>query len=71
MAKKKEKFVQVGVTAIRDPFTGAFVQSTPLYVKVTEGAEELEKSMAEDLGRVFAHQMRDYIRGCQEAGVQI
>ena len=66
---KKEKYIQIGVTSIRDPFTGDFIQATPLYVKVAKGEEVVDDCMAEDLGRVFAHQMRDYVRGCQEAGL--
>jgi hypothetical protein len=33
------EFVQVGVTAMRDPKTGEPLQQVPLYVEVIDGAE--------------------------------
>jgi len=68
---KKEKYIQVGVTSIRDPFTGEFIQSTPLYIKVKKGEDEVDEHMARDLMRVFGHQLRDYVAGCREAGAKI
>ena len=67
----KPKFIQVGVTSIRDPITGNMIQATPLYVKVKEGAEVVSENLVEAVGSVFAHQMRDYIKSCEEAGVEI
>lgn len=37
---KQEKFIQVGVTALRDPATGEFLPAVPLYIKAEDGAEE-------------------------------
>lgn len=33
------EFVQVGVTAMRDPRTGELLQQVPLYVEVIDGEE--------------------------------
>lgn len=30
---KQEKYIQVGVTAMRDPATGEFLPAVPLYIK--------------------------------------
>lgn len=67
----RAKFIQVGVTSVRDPATGNMIQATPLYVKVKDGAEVINENLVEAVGSVFAHQMRDYIKSCQEAGVEI
>ena len=65
------KFIQVGTTSVRDPITGNFIQSTPLYIKAVKGAEEAEQDLIDDLGSIFAFQMRDYLTGCQEAGIEV
>ena len=67
----RSKFVQVGVTSVRDPVTGNLIQATPLYVKVKDGAEVINEGIAEAAGSIFAHQMRDYIKSCEEAGIEI
>ena len=36
---KQEKFIQIGVTALRDPATGDFLPAVPLYIKAEDGAE--------------------------------
>ena len=59
-----EKYIQVGVTALRDPATGNFLPSVPLYVKADEAAVEAEKKMINDIAKVFAGMMKSYIDGC-------
>ena len=66
-----EKFIEIGFTALRDPATGGYLPAVPLYIKAENGAEEAEQRLANDLGRLFAHQIKDYIGGCQKAGVKI
>ena len=44
----KGKYIQVGVTAMRDPKTGDFLPAIPLYVKVEDVGEDAEKPMLED-----------------------
>ena len=60
-----EKYIQVGVTALRDPATGDFLPSVPLYVKADEATEEAEKQMINDLGKALAGMMKKYIDGCR------
>lgn len=67
----KEKYIQVGVTALRDPATGEFLPAVPLYIKAEDGAEESQEKLISDLGHVFALQIKKYLDGCQEAGVQV
>ena len=67
----KERYIQVGVTALRDPATGDFLPAVPLYIKDEDGAEEAQEKLVSDLGRVFALQIKKYMEGCREARVQI
>lgn len=66
-----DKFIEVGVTALRDPATGGYLPAVPLYIKAEDGAEEAEQRLINDLGSLFAHQMKAYIEGCKEAGVKV
>ena len=66
-----EKYIQIGVTALRDPATGDFLPAVPLYIKAEAGAEEAEEKLIEDVGRLLAHRMKAYIEGCKKAGVRI
>lgn len=52
---KQEKFIQVGVTALRDPATGEFLPAVPLYIKAEDGAEESEEKLIGDIGKLMAH----------------
>ena len=60
---KHKKFIQVGVTAMRDPKTGGFLPSVPIYIEATSEAEESEKELITDVANVFADKMRQYIEG--------
>lgn len=67
----KEKYIQVGVTAMRDPKTGDFLPAIPLYVKVEDVGEDAEKPMLEDFAKLMALRMKQYKTGCKAAGVAI
>lgn len=58
-----QKFIQVGITALRDPATGGFLPAVPLYIEATEAATEAETAMIKDIGKVFADKMRQYVEG--------
>ena len=65
------QFVQVGVTACRDPKTGGFLPSVPLYVE----RSDLERGPVDvpdlsDIGRLLAGKMRDYIDACKKEGLK-
>ena len=68
---KQEKYIQVGVTALRDPATGEFLPAVPLYIKAEDGAEEAEEKLIEDLGKLMAERIRRYKAACKAANVSI
>ena len=68
---EQEKFIQIGVTALRDPATGDFLPAVPIYIKAEDGAQEAEQSLIDDLGALFAERMRRYRERCQEEGVAV
>lgn len=55
------EFVQIGTAAMRDPVTGDFLPSVPLYIREEDrsaAAEPLEY----DLKKLFAGKMEEYLR---------
>ena len=68
---KKEEYIQVGVTALRDPATGGYLPAVPLYIKADKSALEAQQSFFEDIGHLFALQIKAYMDGCKEAGVEV
>ena len=68
---KQEKYIQVGVTALRDPATGEFLPAVPLYIKAEDGAEEAEEKLIEDSGKLMAERIRRYKAACKAANVSI
>ncbi len=68
---KQEKYIQVGVTALRDPATGEFLPAVPLYIKAEDGAEEAEEKLIEDIGKLMAERIRRYKAACEAAGVSM
>lgn len=70
--EKMSEFIQVGVTALRDPLTGEFLPSVPLYVERTDlEAGPVPKIDLFDIGTVLAGKMREYLNGCKKEGVKI
>ena len=67
----REKYIQVGVTAMRDPKTGEFLPAVPLYVKAEDVAEDAEAPMIADFAKLMALKFKDYKEGCRKAGVAI
>ena len=57
------EFIQVGFTATRDPGTGEFLPAVPLFIEKTVSAEQGQAALVQDLGKLFAHRMRQYIEG--------
>lgn len=66
-----ETFIQVGVTALRDPATGDYLPAVPLYIKAEDGAEEAEEKLIQDIGKLFADRMRKYRATCAAQGVPV
>ena len=70
-AEKKEEFIQIGYTALRDPASGEYLPAVPLYIMASDGAAEAEQKVIEDIGNLFALRMKAYMDGCKEAGVEV
>lgn len=68
--KKTGSFVQVGVTALRGP-DGKYLPAVPIYVEANKQSEEAERGLIEDLGKLLAAQMKQYVDGCRAAGIAI
>lgn len=66
-------FIQVGVTALRDPATGELLPAVPLYIRAEDaGAARLPASEEEAAGNwadALADMMKTYVNGCRAAGV--
>ncbi len=42
-------FIQIGVTAARDPMTGDFLPAVPLYIEATDAAQKSADGLIEDI----------------------
>ncbi len=67
----EETYIQIGETALRDPVTGAFLPSVPLYIKADDSAIAGEEQLIQDIGRVLAGKFKQYMDGCAKAGVAL
>ena len=67
----QERFIQVGVTALRDPATGEYLPAVPLYIKADDSAEVAEEKLIADIGKLLADRMRRYKEACEAAGVAV
>lgn len=63
--KNEDGYIQVGVTALRDPATGDFLPEVPLYVKADEETEEDVQGLIEDLENLFRIRMDMYARATE------
>ena len=65
-------YVQVGVTAMRDPLTGDFMQSVPLYAKRTD----MQKARMPDtldlhgIMKTLGKQFKEYEDECKKRGLK-
>lgn len=59
----KSTFIQIGVTAARDPETGDFLPAEPIFKEVTQELEKAEAATYNDVGKMFAEKMKQYIDG--------
>lgn len=70
-ASPGERFIQIGVTALRDPKTGEYLPAVPLYIEASEGSKAEEAVLIQDVGRLFADRMRRYKAECAAAGAAV
>ncbi len=66
-----EQYIQVGMTAMREPGTGAFLPAVPLYVRREDMAEGAEEKLIADVSKLFAHRMKKYVDECDKAGITV
>lgn len=62
---KPEKYIQVGVTALRDPKTGGYLPAVPLYIEADDSARAAEADLMQDIGKLLADRMRRYMAECK------
>ena len=56
------EYIQVGVTAMRDPITGDFLPSVPLYIRA-EDQENVEPPIIDDAAfRMLADKWKQYVQ---------
>ena len=56
-------YVQIGTTALRDPRTGEFLESVPLFVKAEDAGKcQSVVISGEDLARTLADKFGDYLK---------
>ena len=60
--------IQIGSYAPRDPATGEFMPSVPLYIEATERARTSEEVLHREIAHIFAGKMRQYAEGCEMIG---
>lgn len=66
------EFVQVGVTALRDPATGEMLPSVPLFIAADDLAKgPVPQIQIGELSAVLAEKMKQYVDGCKREGVKI
>ena len=53
------RFVQVGVTAMRDPMTGEPLEAVPLYVDTAGGGTQLPEIRIDEFVRCFMKKFRE------------
>jgi len=62
------KFIQVGVTAMRDPLTGEPMEAVPLYVEVTDnGAPPLPEISVKDVAKNFMRKLKTQAKETKSA----
>lgn len=65
-------YVQIGVTALRDPRTGEFLPSVPMYVREEDLRQGAVMPIGEDnIACILARKFEEYRNACKDAGVEI
>lgn len=67
----ESKYVQIGVTALRDPKTGDFMPSVPIYVKKKDLRHAVPPIGEDNIADILARKFEAYRNACAEAGVEI
>lgn len=67
--ERTKEYIQIGVTALRDPETGDFLPSVPLYIKATPEAKASEEKLHFDIAKILAEKMGEYKKGLHREGI--
>ena len=67
----KQEYIQIGVTALRDPKTGGYLPAVPMYIRADDGAKAAQAELVQDIGKLLADRMRRYRQACQAAELQV
>ena len=65
------EFIQIGVTAARDPVTGDFLPAVPLYIEKTDAAQKSAETLIDDIQSLFAARFAAYMNETEAAGVAV
>ena len=50
----EENYIQIGVTALRDPGTGDYLPAVPLFIRADDSAAAGEEKLIRDIGALLA-----------------
>ena len=64
------EYIQVGFTALRDPATGGYLPSVPLFIEGTPEAIAGQEALTQDVARLFAHRLKAYEDGLRKEGLK-
>lgn len=68
---KQEEYIQIGVTALRNPATGDFLPAVQIFIKAEDGAKESAAKLEQDIGKLLAQRMRMYKEKCAAEGIAV
>ena len=60
------EYIQIGITAARDPITGDFLPAVPLYIERTEAAEKSAEGLISDIVPLMRARFKQY---AEESGL--
>lgn len=66
-----DDYIQIGVTALRDPVTGEALEAVPLYVRKEDVPGAVPPLKVGPLSADWAESMRNYVEGLEESGIRI
>ena len=66
---ENERYIQIGFTALRDPITGDYLPSVPMYIKAEDAALSDYEKLESNAEKKLALLMRRYIKECQKVRI--
>lgn len=66
------EFIQVGVTALRDPMTGDFLPAVPLYIEKKDmDSGAVPEIDLYNIGKELGTKFKAYMDACRKEGVKV